>query len=47
MSGLELLSATVKHTRDHKEQQLLIPLTIFSGLEQGYISAEFTLVFIL
>jgi hypothetical protein len=43
LSGLQLLLATVKHLKD-KRQLLLVPLTIFSGLEQGYIGADFTQV---
>ena len=35
-----LLFATFKHLR-HVEQLLLIPLTIYSGLEQGFLGAEF------
>lgn len=43
LSGLQLLGATIKHLKD-KRQVLLVPLTIFSGLEQGYIGADFTQV---
>ncbi len=35
-----LLLATVMHLH-HTEQQLLIPITMYSGLEQGFLSAEF------
>ena len=34
------LFATFKHLR-HANQLLLIPLTIYSGLEQGFLGAEF------
>ena len=37
----KLLVATVKHLR-HVPQLLLIPLTIYSGLEQGYFNAEWS-----
>lgn len=33
------LMATVKHMR-HKEQLLLIPITMYSGFEQTYYGAE-------
>ena len=38
-----LLFATFKHIR-HLNQLLLIPLTIYSGLEQGFLGAEFNKV---
>ena len=38
-----LLFATFKHLR-HSKQLLLIPLTIYSGLEQGFLEAEFNKV---
>ena len=31
----------------HKKQLLLIPLTIWSGLEQGFFGADFTAVILL
>ncbi|XP_059470338.1 UNC93-like protein [Neocloeon triangulifer] len=45
ISGFRLLLATGKHLKD-KRQLLLIPLTVFSGLEQGYIGADFTQSFV-
>ena len=39
----DLFIATFKHMKDRK-MQLLIPLTIFSGLEQGFVFADFTKV---
>ena len=38
-----LLFSTFKHLR-HLNQLLLIPLTIYSGLEQGFVGAEFNKV---
>lgn len=43
LSGVELLSATFKQLRK-PNQQLLIPLTIFIGMEQAFIGADFTQV---
>lgn len=43
LSGWELLSATFKQLRK-PNQQLLIPLTIFIGMEQAFIGADFTQV---
>ncbi|TRY61495.1 hypothetical protein TCAL_05719 [Tigriopus californicus] len=40
-----LLFATVKHM-SQKEQLLLIPITIWSGLEQGFFGADFSAGFI-
>jgi hypothetical protein len=42
-TGLSLVAATLKHMKKHY-QQLLIPLTIWSGLEQGFFGADFTAV---
>ena len=42
-SAKELLSATGKQMLK-KKQLLLIPLTIWSGLEQGFFGADFTAV---
>lgn len=42
-TGFQLLIATARHMRK-KEQLLLIPLTIWSGLEQGFFGADFTAV---
>jgi hypothetical protein len=38
-----LLISTVKHMRN-VDQLFLIPLTIWSGLEQSYLGAQFTRV---
>ena len=43
LSGKALLVATFKHMR--KEYQILIiPLTFWSGVEQGFFGADFTAV---
>ena len=41
--SVTLLISTAKHTRDIN-QLLLIPLTIWSGLQQSYLGAQFTKV---
>jgi hypothetical protein len=41
--SVTLLISTVKHMR-HLNQLLLIPLTIWSGLEQSFLGAQFTKV---
>ena len=38
-----LFLATIRHLKDVR-MQLLIPLTIFSGLEQGFVFGDFTKV---
>jgi hypothetical protein len=43
LSGTQLLSATFKQLKK-PNQQLLIPLTIFIGMEQAFIGADFTQV---
>lgn len=43
ISGIELLSATVNQMKK-PNQQLLIPLTVFIGMEQAFIGADFTQV---
>ncbi|CAF2556398.1 unnamed protein product [Rotaria sp. Silwood2] len=43
--SVTLLVSTVKHMR-HVKQLLLIPLTIWSGLEQSFLGAQFTLGFV-
>ena len=43
LSGLELLVATFKQMI-RKEQLLIIPITFWSGIEQGFFDAEFTAV---
>ena len=40
---LSLFIATMRHLKD-KRMRLLIPLTIFSGLEQGFVFGDFTRV---
>jgi hypothetical protein len=43
LSGTQLLAATFKQLKK-PNQQLLIPLTIFIGMEQAFIGADFTQV---
>jgi hypothetical protein len=43
LSGKHLLSATFQHMKK-PYQIMLIPLTIWSGMEQGFFGAEFTTV---
>lgn len=43
LTGVQLLTATFKQLRK-PNQQLLIPLTIFIGMEQAFIGADFTQV---
>lgn len=45
MSGVQLLSATFKQLKK-ANQQLLIPITIFIGMEQAFIGAEFTQAYV-
>ena len=42
LSGKELLVATFRHMK--KKQILIIPLTFWSGIEQGFFGADFTAV---
>ena len=42
-SGVQLLVATFKHMRK-PYQLLIIPLTFWSGVEQGFFAADFTAV---
>ena len=42
-SGVQLLVATFKHMRK-PYQLLIIPLTLWSGVEQGFFLADFTAV---
>jgi MFS family permease len=44
-TGLQLILATTTQMK-HPYQLLLIPITIFSGLEQGFLSTDFTQAFI-
>jgi len=43
LSGVQLLAATASHLRK-PNQQLLIPITIWIGMEQAFIGADFTQV---
>lgn len=42
-TGLQLLIATFNHMR-HPYQLLIIPLTIWSGVEQAFLGADYTAV---
>lgn len=42
----DLFIATLKHFMKDRKMQLLIPLTMFSGLEQGFVFSDFTKAFI-
>ncbi|XP_019639319.1 PREDICTED: uncharacterized protein LOC109481218 [Branchiostoma belcheri] len=44
--GLQLLIATLKHLKDDKRQVLLVPITIYSGLEQAYVAGDYTKSFV-
>ena len=43
LSGFQLLVATFRHLKN-KNQLLVIPITIWSGIEQGFFGADFTAV---
>lgn len=43
LSGVALLSATMNQCKK-ANQQLLVPITIFIGMEQAFIGADFTQV---
>jgi len=45
IGGKELLSATFKQLRK-PNQQLLIPITVFIGMEQAFIGADFTQAYV-
>jgi len=45
LTGKQLLVATFKHMKN-KKQLLIIPLTFWSGIEQGFFSADFTAGFV-
>ncbi|CAH1229826.1 UNC93A [Branchiostoma lanceolatum] len=45
-AGLQLLIATLKHLKDDKRQILLVPITIYSGLEQAFVSGDYTKSFV-
>ncbi|KAK7043279.1 Ion channel regulatory protein UNC-93 [Halocaridina rubra] len=42
---LQLLAATFNHLR-HPYQPLIVPLTIWSGIEQAFLSADFTAAYV-
>jgi len=45
LSGIQLLVATFRHLKN-KNQLLVIPITIWSGIEQGFFGADFTAGFV-
>jgi len=45
LTGMQLLVATFRHMKN-KKQLLIIPLTIWSGIEQGFFGADFTAGFV-
>merc|ERR1719412_831182 len=45
LSGVQLLVATFRHMKN-KNQLLVIPITIWSGIEQGFFGADFTAGFV-
>lgn len=45
LTGIQLLSATAYQLKK-PYQQLLIPITVWIGMEQAFIGADFTQVFI-
>jgi len=45
LTGVQLLVATFRHMKN-KKQLLIIPLTIWSGIEQGFFGADFTAGFV-
>lgn len=46
MSGLRLLTATVNMLKK-KRQLLMLPITMFIGLEEAFLAVDFTKVHIL
>ena len=44
-SPFELVIATITHIKD-KKQLLLIPITMYSGFEQAWITGDYTKVYI-
>ncbi|XP_042205192.1 UNC93-like protein isoform X2 [Homarus americanus] len=44
-SSLQLLVATFNHLR-HPYQLLIVPITIWSGLEQGFLTADYTAAYV-
>ena len=46
LRGLQLLKATATHCVGDRRQLLVIPLTMWSGVEQGFFGADFTAGFI-
>ncbi|KAI9589953.1 UNC93-like protein [Glossina fuscipes] len=45
LSGMQLLSATFRQMKK-PNQQLLIPITVFIGMEQAFIGADFTQAYV-
>ncbi|XP_001631329.2 protein unc-93 homolog A [Nematostella vectensis] len=45
VTGVTLLVATLKHLKDRR-MQLVLPITVFSGLEQAFIFGDFTKAFV-
>lgn len=45
LSGIQLLSATANHLKK-PYQQLLIPITVWIGMEQAFIGADFTQAYV-
>ena len=43
LTGKDLLAATFRHIKK-KKQILIIPLTFWSGIEQGFFTSDFTAV---
>ena len=43
LSATELLVATIRHMKEPR-QLLIIPLTLWSGIEQGFFGSDFTAV---
>lgn len=44
VSGMKLLIATIKHVWKDTRMQMIVPLTIYSGLEQAFVFGDFTAV---
>ncbi|KAK3737479.1 hypothetical protein QZH41_008361 [Actinostola sp. cb2023] len=45
-TGVSLLVATMRHVWDDRKMKLIIPLTVYSGLEQAFIFVDFTAAFV-
>ncbi|XP_031570929.1 protein unc-93 homolog A-like [Actinia tenebrosa] len=46
VSGMKLLIATMKHVWQDHRMKLIVPLTIYSGLEQAFVFGDFTAAFV-